>query len=66
MTIEVRSGEERRRRILDQCLFVGLRRHPEDDDIRIALTGAGIGGIGARIPEEHEGSAADLIHRVAT
>ena len=43
VAVEVRGREERRRLVLNQRLLVRLGRNPEDDYIRIALTGAGIG-----------------------
>lgn len=65
MSVEMRSGKERRRRVLNHCLLVGLGGHPEHDHIRISFTGTRIEGIGARRSEEHKRFAADLIDRIA-
>src|SRR6185503_2604292 len=66
VAVEVRRGEERRPRILDQRLLVGLRRYPEHDHVRVALTGDGIDGVRARVAKEHKGLPADLVDRVFT
>lgn len=65
MSVEMRRGKERRRRVLNHCLLVGLGGHPEHDHVRIPFTGTRVEGIGARRSEEHERFAADLIDRIA-
>ena len=65
MPVEVRCSEERRVRVLDQRLLVGLRRHPEHDDVRVPLTAIRVNGVRPRGTEEHERPAADLVDRVA-
>ena len=65
MSVEMRRGKERRRRVLNHCLLVGIGGHPEHDHVRIPFTGTRVEGIGARRSEEHERFAADLIDRIA-
>jgi len=65
MPVEVRRGEERRVRVLDQRLLVRVRRHPEHHDVRVPLTGIRVDGVRPRVTEEHERPAADLVDRVA-
>src|SRR5215472_5820757 len=64
MAVEMRSGEERRRVVLHQCLLVSFGRNPEDDHIRIALPRLGINGIWPRVAEEDERLATHLVDRV--
>src|SRR6516164_874662 len=66
VAVEARCGEERRRLVLHQGLFVGFRGHPEDDHIRVALAGLWVGGVGPGRTEEHKGLAPDLVDGVAT
>jgi len=65
VAVEVWRGEERRSVVLDQCLLLGLRRHPKDDHVQVALPGLGVDRIGTWGAEEHERSPTDLVDRVA-
>ena len=64
VAVEVRRGEERRGVVLDQGELVGLAADPEDDDVLVALAGVGVDRVRARVAEEDEGLAADLVDGV--
>jgi len=66
VAVEVRGGEERRRRVLDQRLFVGFGRHPEYDHIAVAFPGLRIERVGPRIAEEDKRLPAYLVDRIVT
>jgi hypothetical protein len=66
VAVEVWSREEGRRLVLDQCLLVRVRLHPEDDHVGVAFAGLRVDRVGARVAEEDERLAADLIDRVVS
>jgi hypothetical protein len=63
--VEVRSGEERRAGILHERLLVGLRLHPEDDDIRVTFSRLRINGVRPWRAKEYERLSANPVDRVA-
>src|ERR1700744_4391999 len=65
MAVEVAGREERGTRVVDERLLVRLRFDPEDDDVVVALAGCRVFRVRARVAEEDERLAADLVDRLA-
>jgi hypothetical protein len=66
VAVEVRGGEQRRRRVLNQRLLVRLGLNPEVDYIRRALPGVRVDRVRPWIAEADERLPAHLVDRIAT
>lgn len=64
MPVEVRGGEEGGARVLHQGFLVRLGLDPEDDHVRVSLSGLRVDRIGPRVAKEDERLTAYLVHRV--